>query len=222
MEISGSSFEKAVRDYRYLLDRGYPEKTSLGLIATRYSLAAAERSVLFRGIASNEKSILRGKKLSIDNIKNEKLHIDLLNVLLTVHAYLIGSIVFISTDGFLRDAEETRGKQRLVHFDRSITLINQYLESEGTGAVFFYVDSKPDISEKVSKAREILLKDLLPESNLILEETSDHILEKKENGLVCTSDSIIIERCKVPVIDLPFRILTKNFSPEFFDITSLR
>jgi hypothetical protein len=104
-------FEKAVRDYYFLMDNKYPNKGSLKLVGDRYRLTGDERTILFRGVASSQKNIERQKRVAI-NFSNQKLLLDGYNIVFTLMNYFLGRIVFISSDGFCRDAGSLFGKIR--------------------------------------------------------------------------------------------------------------
>jgi len=53
------SLQKAAKDFRYLLNRGYPRKASLELVGNRYELTFDERHLLHRF----KISILKHKKI---------------------------------------------------------------------------------------------------------------------------------------------------------------
>jgi hypothetical protein len=55
---------EAARDYRFLLDRGYPRKPSLDLVAARYMLDRKEKMLLYRCVhSSKDAGLVRGKLL---------------------------------------------------------------------------------------------------------------------------------------------------------------
>ena len=64
-------FKQACRDYYYLIDRNYPERGTLKLIGDRYRLSGDQRTVLYRGISSQERSDMR-KMLLVNDIDGEK------------------------------------------------------------------------------------------------------------------------------------------------------
>lgn len=101
--------EEASGDYRHLLDRGYPARSSLALVGNRWRLDAGARLVLFRGMASSEASARRAAKLCMPE-SGDLLLVDLYNVAFTILHYLIGKPCFISSDGFLRDAGANYGR----------------------------------------------------------------------------------------------------------------
>jgi hypothetical protein len=63
------NFHQALQDYVFLLNKKYPEKSIHELISTRYSLSHFERSMLYRGITTNENAIKRkAKQLTIEQL----------------------------------------------------------------------------------------------------------------------------------------------------------
>ncbi len=102
---------QAVKDYYYLTERGYPRKGVLMLVGNRYGLSDTQRTILYRGIASETRYRRRKKKLiSSQKIQDQNLHIDGFNVLTTIASYLLGKVLFISSDHILRDASGMKGK----------------------------------------------------------------------------------------------------------------
>jgi hypothetical protein len=66
MYAASTSLLAAARDYRWLLDRGYPQSASLKLVGDRYRLERDERLVLFRGVFAGAASASRRSILSAD------------------------------------------------------------------------------------------------------------------------------------------------------------
>ncbi|MBN2875464.1 MAG: DUF434 domain-containing protein, partial [Spirochaetales bacterium] len=51
-----SGLIEAIRDYRSLLDRGYPAQATIKLVGDRYRLPREGRVVLFRGVHGRDMS----------------------------------------------------------------------------------------------------------------------------------------------------------------------
>ena len=51
MVMFTETLKDAARDYRFLLNRSYPQKASIKLVGDRYQLSGQERSVLYRGVS---------------------------------------------------------------------------------------------------------------------------------------------------------------------------
>ena len=104
-------FIEAKRDYLYLLETGYPQRGIIKLIGDRYALSGTERTMLYRGLTTKQNIAHRKHKIAhVKDVKGRELVIDGYNVMITIGNYLNGNTVFISSDGFLRDAAEMHGK----------------------------------------------------------------------------------------------------------------
>ena len=100
---------EAAHDYRYLLDRGYPESSSIALVGNRHRLEADGRLMLFRGVASRADSERRRGHLAPPRAGDLVL-LDAYNVVLTIVHYYLGKPCFLSSDGCLRDAGANYGR----------------------------------------------------------------------------------------------------------------
>ena len=124
-EFTAPQFSHATADYYHLLNKGYPEKRTRLLVADRYQLNKAQRTVLYRGIFS--RTINRQRKLKQlyeSDVRNHSLSIDFLNLVYLVMNYLYGRNLFIATDGFLRDDGENYSHYSSVSlFSRTLNLI---------------------------------------------------------------------------------------------------
>ena len=221
MEIK-SGFRQAIQDYFGLLEKRYPQKAILRLVGDRYKLSRTERNILYRGVASREESLRRKEKLiPPDHMNNQTLHIDALNQLYPVAAYLNGDPVFLSTDGLLRDAAAVHGTGWLnKHLDRAMSLTDDLITKSNIEEVHYFVDEKVNHSHEVaSKIRQLSSQDITTQINLSRQ--VDQKLRNMESGIIATSDSQVIDRSQVPVFDLARHVLTENFSPDFFNLDFL-
>jgi hypothetical protein len=53
---------------------------------------------------------------------------------------------------------------------------------------------------------------------VVIHDSPDHLLTKANEGFLASSDSSIIDRSVLPVIDLPRAVLEFHFEPEFYSI----
>jgi hypothetical protein len=223
MKTFPPSFQQAATDYLYLLGRGYSQKTILKLTGDHYKLSGTERNMLFRGVSSQESSANRSKKQwSISDMPAEKLLVDTANQLFTIASYLKGNAVFISTDGFLRDASGIHGKAMPEPvLQRSIELAIHYLKLSGTKHHAFFVDVQmQQMKTLMPVIHEIAMQHGLS-LEIIISGSVDQLLESAGEGLVCTSDSEIIEKTSQPVFDLARHTLSHFFSPQFSDLREI-
>jgi hypothetical protein len=217
------NFPNAVTDYKSFLSKKYPQKTVLKLVGDRYKLSGTERTMLYRGITTNDKVELRRQKLISENIPNQEiLFIDALNQLLTIGSYLYGRVVFLCNDCFLRDASEIHSKaiDALMPF-RAVELLMGYLAKMETAGVVLYFDSKVSGCELFCEKLKNILLDFMIQPEIIMSESVDKDLVNQEVGIVCTSDSTIIEKTQLKVFDLAKATLEYHFWPKFFDLKKI-
>jgi hypothetical protein len=213
-------FPQAVRDYETLLRNKYPQKSVLKLVGDRYKLTGTERAMLYRGITTQDKAEMRhGKLIEESELKSETLHIDAFNQLLTIGSYLQGRVVFISNDGFLRDASEAHGKaiEILLPF-RAVEVVIGYVAKTEISGVKLYFDSQVTGYEIFCEKLDKSLSDFVLQPEIIVSANVDKNLINQTEGIICSSDSAIIERTELKVFDLARATLEYHFWPEFFDL----
>lgn len=210
------NFEKAVADYLYLLEKGYPQKSILKIVGDRYQLVSTERSMLYRGVVTSADRELRKEKKPEQLHEGVMLTVDGYNVIRTVGSYLLGRPVFIAMDGFLRDAAEMhRSTLKKKVLDRTLDLLINYLYSVQPAEVMVYLD------EPVSKSGDLAsrLNETFEQNNItgsaLTAHSPDHHLKAVTQGIICTADSAIIDAAQVPVFDLAKALLDRKFHPEF-------
>ncbi|MBL7112317.1 MAG: DUF434 domain-containing protein [Bacteroidales bacterium] len=211
-------FKQAVQDYSQLLEKRYPRKQILKLIGDRYLLDKAQRTMLSRGVFLYRDVENRQSK-KVATIAGQILHVDTCNVLFSIANYLLGRLVFISNDGFIRDAGEVYDKlQTHEKFYQSMNLVMEYLVREGVSAAHFYIDEPVTDSVKL----EDQLRQLIGLSKLdgvtILCRKPDNELMKVTKGVICTSDSVIMDETRCTLADIPYGVLNENFDLDIIDL----
>jgi hypothetical protein len=216
-------FPQAIKDYETFLWKQYPQKAVLKLAGDRYKLTGTERAMLYRGVTTFDKAVRRRSKLTnLNALKGEVLHIDAFNQLLTISSYLHGKPVFISFDGCLRDASEIHGKSISPLLPmRAVEIIISFLLTTGIEGAKLIFDTQINghelFMEKLNKA----LPDFKLNPELVSSENTDSELIKLTKGIICTSDSVIIERTPLKVFDLARSTLEYHFWPKFIDMNNL-
>ncbi len=215
----------AVADYAYLRDHGYPPRPSLALVGDRYRLTRYQRAVLYRGVCSATEATRRMARLIAPEALGEgnatEVTIDGYNVLLTIYHYLTGYPVFMCRDGLVRDAGLSHGRTARSELleEAARGLFDQVASLAGICRVVMILD------EAVSHSRDhaALLRDVWsdairrqqrPNGSTIelevrLSPSADADLAAVDRGVLATSDSQVIERSPLPVIDLP-RLVVEN------------
>jgi hypothetical protein len=199
--------QDAAIDFHYLLNRGFPRKTSLELVGNRYGLSFDQRHILHRGIFSDSDAKARkGKRVSLQSLRNRKVAIDGHNVLITVEAALAGRPLVSSNDGFIRDISGLSGnfkKTKLTH--EAISLVLDVLKTARPLYSLFLFDAPISKSGLLAfEVREHLKKKGLPGEALAIKVPERVLFEF--SGIVATSDTAIIDRSEA-VFDLAGSII---------------
>jgi len=216
-----NDFRSACRDYFYLINRKYPERGSLKIVGDHYRLTRDDRTVLYRGISPAQKCEMRRSKL-VSNISGKAVFIDGYNVLFTLLNYRLGRITFVSNDSILRDAGSLHGKLRdQKTFTSCVDLMIAYLSASGAILVQIYLDSPVSHSEQHALAIQEKLHEAGLGGQCYVVRSADWALKQAVNGIIATSDTVIIDHSSLPVADLPREILEKNYQAKFLDISGL-
>ncbi len=211
--MSMKYFKTAIIDYRYLLNRDYPEKASLKLVGDRYRLTKLERNCLFRGIVKSRIAGERKKKIvRIKNLAHQPMGIDWYNVLITVESYLKGVPIFLSDDGLVRDSAGIHGSYRRSKVtERAISEIWQAILRLAPSRVDVYLDSPVSHSgEMANRLRERLQRIGVKNFNVEIIQSADYPLKSYE-GTVASSDSVILDNAE-RIFDLSRYVLKRAFS----------
>jgi len=210
------SLQKAAKDFRYLLNRGYPRKASLELVGNRYELTFDERHLLHRGVFSEADSEARRKKvISIKEVQDKDLAVDGHNVLITIEAGLSGRPLILADDGFIRDISGLSGSfKKTEGTEKALQWIVTFLKKWRPRHTLFLFDAP--ISKSGILAQE--LRNLLKKENLPGDALAMKVPEKTLigfPGVVATSDTAIIDRSK-KVIDLAGDIIRTKIGLKSF------
>ena len=206
--------EDAAKDFRYLLNRGYPRKTALELVGNRYQLSFDERHLLHRGVFSEYDSKSRlEKKIPAGRIKNRNLAIDGYNVLITVEAGLCGRPLILADDGFARDISGLSGNfKKTARTEKALKLILDDLKRTKPRRVLFLFDAPISKSgELAEEVRGRLNKESLPGDALAVKVPEKILIGFP--GIVATSDTAIIDQSE-KVVDLAGHVLRTRIKPK--------
>jgi hypothetical protein len=219
--MSTKKFLLSLDDYRYLREKGYPEKASLKLVGDKHRLSRVERNTLFRGVIPKNIALARRQKLlSPDRLREEGLGIDWYNVLITVESFLRGFPLFISDDGVTRDSSATHGSfRRTTVTDRALDSIMRSLRMLSPGRVDAFLDSPIAFSGLMADEARSRLSLLSIPFLVTLEHTADYPL-KSYSGIVASSDSVILDTAG-KVFDLPRFVVETAFDVTPPDLAGL-
>lgn len=99
----------------WLLERGYPERSSLALVGNRHELVSRQRDAAGRAACTDSARAGRlARRIDPERAAGRALAIDGFNLLTTVESALGGGLVLRGRDGCLRDLASLRGTWRRV------------------------------------------------------------------------------------------------------------
>jgi len=219
MKFDGD-FREAARDYRLLLDRCYPVGASIKLTGDRYRLDKAERMVLFRGVLPATLSLANAQRCVASVPRDSRIAVDGYNILFTITNYLRGHPLFISTDGFLRDAGGAHGRVAdAAQFYAAIDELCENLVGLGVLQATFFLDAPiPRSADHAEALRKALDLRGIP-GEAILVPGADGFISAWEGEAVATSDSAVIAKARAPVFDLARHVLETRYGAEFVDLS---
>jgi len=204
------SLQQAARDFRFLLNRGYPRKAALELVGNRYGLTYGDRHLLHRGVFSDSDSESRlKKKVFIEYIRNKDLVIDGHNVLITIEAGISGWPLVLGDDGFIRDISGLSGSfKKTETTEKAIQSIIRAIKKIKPSQTLLLLDAPISKSGELAEAvRDYLKKENIP-GDAMAAKVPESILIGFP-GVVATSDTAIIDQSK-KVLDLAGYILRKD------------
>jgi hypothetical protein len=133
----------AHEEIRYLLDRGYSLDLTLEWIGGHRQLSARQRDALRRATASARQCASRGaSRLSVEAVRDGRLLVDGLNLVITLETALSGSVLIRGDDDVLRDLAGLRGSYRPIGAtDRALDLLGEAFGALGVTGVDFLLDA---------------------------------------------------------------------------------
>jgi hypothetical protein len=206
---------EAAADFSLLLTKGYAEKSSLKLVGDKFSLTERQRLAIMRSSCSDQQFASRKqRRIDIQNLTEKSIAIDGYNLLITIEAAMSEGILFRGRDGCLRDLASIHGTYRKVEETvPAIELIGNFLQENEIENVLWLLDSPVSNSGRLKKLiSEIAVKhswcfevklSISPDAELI-----------KTDMPVVTSDSVILDKCKV-WINLASEIIQKKLSESY-------
>ncbi|UCC66402.1 MAG: DUF434 domain-containing protein [Deltaproteobacteria bacterium] len=217
MEIKKELWE-AAEDLRYLLSRGYPRQSSLQLVGNRYNLTQDFRHLLRRGVFSAQIADgRRRKKVSAEEIKEERFSIDGYNVLITIESALKGKTILLADDGFIRDISGvSSGYRESVVTTEALMLIIDFLQIAGPAEAIFLFDSPISGSGELAARIRGMMSEKGIQGDALAVKVPERIMEKYE-GIIASSDTAVIDQAE-RVFDLAGHLISDKIKASYIDI----
>ncbi|MFC1633827.1 DUF434 domain-containing protein [Planctomycetota bacterium] len=187
----------ALADFSLLLTKGYAKKSALKLVGDKFSLTERQRLAVMRSACSDQQLASRSeRRVDLKNLANQDVAIDGYNVLITIEAAMSGGVIFKGRDGCFRDLASIHGTYRKVtETIPAVELIGGFLQEIGAGETLWLLDSPVSNSGRL----KTLIGELARENNwnweieLLLSPDAEL---KKNDAIVASSDSVILDSCK--------------------------
>jgi hypothetical protein len=214
MFLGPEALHETGKDFRFLLNRGYPRKAALDLVGNRYALTFDQRHLLHRGVFSKVDAESRRRKLlRLRDLRGYDLAIDGYNVLITVEAGLCGRPLVLADDGFTRDISGLSGNfRKTARTEKALKLIIEVLKTMNPRHALFLFDAPISKSgELAEEVRTQLMKESLPGDALAVKVPEKILIGFP--GIVATSDTAIIDQSE-KVVDLAGHVLRTRIKPK--------
>lgn len=216
---------RGAKDYRFLIDRGYNPRSAIRFVENRYLLSKLERDIIYRGVHTKAHDELVKLKLKegLRRFRDARpcVAIDFINVVTTVIEAIAKGVISIGSDGLIRDHAKVQGKSAK-NIEDVIDACNLLGKNLPSGRVLLVVEKNYPFSG--IKARECIRTLGADASYYLAEKADTYIIDfsLKENCIVATSDSVVIEKSPL-VIDLPFLTVQNYLSsnPNVIDLEEI-
>ena len=207
-----AALTQAARDFRYLLNRGYPREASLVLVGNRYALPYPARQLLHRGVFPDEVAKIRRAKLHLlSELIGQPLALDGHNVLITLESAIKGRPLVAADDGFVRDvAQLSRAYRDSPVTRQALALLAAHISRHQPGPLTILYDAPMKRSgELADQTRQIFAARGLAAGARALPVPERELLALK--GPLATSDTHLIDAGEV-IVDLAGEIIRREFA----------
>lgn len=194
--MSSVNFEKAAIDIRYLLDRGYPQKSAVNFVCAHYRLGEESRYLLSRIVLSHEVSWKRRAKfLPCDKIDGGGIIIDGYNIIIGLES-ILDKKAYLCDDGVIRDIKGiSRNYKVSENTETAIDLILQFLKENNPSYVCFLLDSQISKSGLLAGTLRGKISELGLKGDARTSKHVDYDL-KSSKYIVASSDGVIIDEAE--------------------------
>lgn len=186
---------EAVAHFAWLLERGYSDDAALKLVGDHFSLTVRQRQALQRGTCSDTALARRhARRIAPREVAGRALFVDGFNVLISIESALSGGLVLIGRDGVHRDLASVHGTYRAVQ--ETPKAVEQWIAATlalEPAAVHVYLDAPVSNSGRLAQLIRSRCPD--PAWSVELVANPDAVLKAVQDGVVASSDGIILEQC---------------------------
>lgn len=215
MEVRCWLLTEAAKDYKYLLNRGYPQRAILNIVVSRYGLTAAERNALLRCVHRTSDVLLVIARLARPTeVVGAHVVIDGYNTLLTILTALEGGPLFLCDDCVIRDVRSSYTKRiSMKSLVNSLNVLASALTILRPVSVTIVLDKNVSHSAEHAVMIERALQARAINARVELRRKADTGVLSHSADIVCSSDYLIVTRAR-KVFDLAGYAVTKVVGAE--------
>ena len=216
-EQAVQNLRRAAEEVQFLLNRGYPVKSTTRFVGDRYLFSERQRLALARTVSPTEQIAARRAR-EVSSIAGETLCIDGFNVIIGLEIAFSQSMLFSCMDGTVRDLAGLHGTYRLIpQTDQAICALTAALESLHPAKAVIYLDKPVSNSGRLMQRIFELSEQRTFELEVEIENPVDAILKTKP--LIASGDAIILDECSRWFNLVRYVIETQIGSYPYVDIT---
>lgn len=186
----------AVRDYSWLMSRGYPENAGMKLVGDRYRLVERQRKAVLRASCADASLTHRAvHEIDKAGMEGSDIVIDGYNLLITIESGLAGGIILDCRDDCYRDIASVHGTYRRVEETiPALTIIGDALTAMGTNSVLIYLDKPVSNSGRLRWLMEDIAREHGFNWEVWLVNNPDREIIKKLDVVTISSDRWVLDR----------------------------
>jgi len=208
---SKPSFLEAVKDLRYLLNRGYNRESAVRFVGDRYQLNSRQRLTLYRAVYDEKTAEAHmSKMVPVSAVRGRRIAVDGYNTLITVESLLEDKLVVSCDDGFVRDISAIHGRHKPTRTTtRALQLLLELLQELQPSEVLFSYDAQVSFSGELAAQTRRLFTEYGLHGEAHVVKQAD-VFALKHGEIVSSSDAVLIDKA-ARVVDLAGEIGRRRF-----------
>jgi len=208
---SKPSFLEAVKDLRYLLNRGYNRESAVRFVGDRYQLNSRQRLTLYRAVYDEKTAEAHmSKMVPVSAVRGRRIAVDGYNTLITVESLLEDKLVVSCDDGFVRDISAIHGRHKPTRTTtRALQLLLELLRELQPSEVLFSYDAQVSFSGELAAQTRRLFTEYGLRGEAHVVKQAD-VFALKHGEIVSSSDAVLIDKA-ARVVDLAGEIGRRRF-----------
>lgn len=184
----------AGEELAYLLGRGYPIESALGVVGNHHQLDARQRLALQRTQCGDAVLAARlARRLEHGSLRGQPLLVDGFNLVITLEVALSGGLLLEGREGALRDLAGLRGSYRLVQeTEQALALVDAALGELAVSATRVLLDAPVSNSGRLRQRLLAVVRAVPIEVELLPD--PDAALAGAER--VVSADGVVLDACR--------------------------